>query len=118
MVTGILALATVVLAILLGWSLVRETNTQKKLASLALGVSGVTGTEKDKALDYLLRFYQLLITDPYVAKPGYDEKRCHHCHFKQASGHDPQCPWATVRPLVQRLYSAPPTPPANPLAGA
>jgi len=61
--------------------------------------------DKDKTLNYLLHFYQLTLPDPYVTKPGYDEKRCYHCHHE--TGHAHLCPWATVRPLVAKLYPTP-----------
>lgn len=108
MVIGILAGAVVVLAVLLGVSLTRETKTQKTLKTLQLEQRGWNvRDEKDKCLDYLFKFYQLSIADPYMVKPGYDEKRCYHCHHKAGHGHDPQCPWAVVQPLINRLYAPP-----------
>lgn len=59
---------------------------------------------KDKCLDYLLRFYSLNLSDPYVTKPGYDDKRCYHCHYATGFGHDALCPWLACQPLVQKLY--------------
>jgi hypothetical protein len=61
--------------------------------------------DKDSLLDYLLRFYQLNLHDPYVAKPGYDEKRCYHCHYVIGKGHDVLCPWVQCAPLVRRLFT-------------
>ena len=30
-------------------------------------------------LDYVLRHFSLNVTDPYIIRPGFEEKRCYHC---------------------------------------
>lgn len=58
----------------------------------------------DEVLDLLLRFYSLHVSDPYVTRPGFDERRCFHCHYPDTHGHSPDCIWLRIRPLTQTLY--------------
>ena len=60
---------------------------------------------KDTCLNYLFVYYQLNLPNPYVTKPGYDEKRCHHCHFADGHGHDMSCPWIVCQPFIKTLYA-------------
>lgn len=60
-------------------------------------------------LDYVLRAFQLDITNPYVNRPGFDEPRCLHCWYPNFAEHSPDCPWQKLRPLTEVLYPAPQT---------
>jgi hypothetical protein len=59
----------------------------------------------DRTLDYLFRTYSLNLRDPYVVRPGFQEKRCYHCFYPQERGHDVQCAWQRMQPVVQKFYA-------------
>jgi hypothetical protein len=55
-------------------------------------------------LDYVLRFYALDVSNPYVSLPGFDEQRCHFCHYPINEDHHQSCIWAVLRPITSKLY--------------
>jgi hypothetical protein len=61
-------------------------------------------SDADATLDYVLRYYSLHVPDPYLERPGFPEKRCHHCHYPLLEGHATDCIWCVVRPHVSALY--------------
>ena len=75
--------------------------------------------DRDNALDWLLRQYELHTDNPYVNRPAIvsikrglpvvdkSELRCYHCNTPVEHGHTNICPWVIVRPLCQSLYQNP-----------
>lgn len=63
-----------------------------------------TSTERDSWLDYVLRAHALHLTNPYITRPTFEEKRCAHCNYPLGAEHDPGCLWLLCRPLTSKLY--------------
>ena len=123
---NILALALFILALLAG---VRAGYLKRRVDRLvsALATLHDDHIARDKALDWMLRQYELHVADPYVVRPSIvsikrglpvidkTEKRCFHCNTPVKHGHTPECPWVMLQPLVKRLYAQPsPTTPTLP----
>lgn len=60
--------------------------------------------ERDQTLNYVLKTFNLTVSDPYILRPGYDEKRCYHCHIPEGFRHADDCPCNLVHPVVTKLY--------------
>ena len=69
---------------------------------------------RNQYLDYVLTTFSLHITNPFVERPGFEEKRCFHSHYPEyATEHDKSCAWMKLRPLTSILYPPPTLPPAS-----
>jgi hypothetical protein len=58
-------------------------------------------------LDYLFRTFCLNLSNPYVIRPTFEEKRCYHCHYPEYAGHDNDCAWLHCYPITSALYPPP-----------
>lgn len=103
MLTSILLVCLLLLALVQSQSWRRQSRYRR--AEAALLAHQQHTEQKDALLDYVLRYYSLHARDPFVALPGFDEKRCHHCHYPISEGHAPSCIWQIVRPVSLTLYS-------------
>lgn len=56
-------------------------------------------------LDFVLQYFSLNLKNPYILRPGYDEKRCMHCHIPEGFQHDSTCIWQKLYPTTSKLYS-------------
>ena len=59
----------------------------------------------DWYIDLLCRAFFIHVDDPYILRPGYDEKRCHHCNYPINEPHSNACVWQMCAPLRKKFYT-------------
>lgn len=55
-------------------------------------------------LDHLIRHFNLHVSDPYISRPNYNEKRCFHCNYPIGFNHGSDCLWVQMQPFVRKRY--------------
>jgi hypothetical protein len=113
--TIILSITFVVLVVgLIGIGLASALYRSNKTLKQTIDFQNRQALTRDNALDYILRYYQLNISNPYITRPGFEDRRCFHCHHPEGFGHHQECPWLHLRPLTAVLYPPPPKPVKTP----